>query len=184
MKLHLLSLILCCIMSTPNLLQAQKAPKNPQTKHNKQERDYLEAQNYASIVRKVSKMTREEKNTVTKCPLHHHGNEMPISDNYRPNASDYTTCYEYPFAYQLNYRRYCKVCTRIMSKEAGNAPQHQTTKATFERCAVHNATLKGNPDYDQTMYERNPNPNTPHAKQYWFKNYCKTCTKIVKAQSR
>lgn len=185
MKRHLL-LFFCCFLGIYSIASAQEAKEeDPPAKLTKQERDYLAAQKYAATVHKVSKMTREEKNTVTECPLHNKGKEMPLSDNYRANASDYTTCYEYPFAYQLNYRRYCKVCTKIMSKESGDSKSPvSSNKGTFERCSIHNTGLKSNPDYDNTMYERNPNPNTPHAKQYWFKNYCKTCTKIVKAKSR
>ncbi|BDS15297.1 hypothetical protein [Aureispira anguillae] len=184
MKFHLLFFLLCYFVNTSNLLLAQESKtENVPAKLSKRERDYLAAKNYAATVHKVSKMTREEKNTATECPLHNRGKEMPLSDNYRANASDYTTCYEYPFAYQLNYRRYCKVCTKIMAKESGdNSPV--VIQNTFERCAIHNVQLKGNPDYDKVMYERNPNSDTPHAKQYWFKNYCKTCTKIVKAKSK
>lgn len=135
---------------------------------------------YAEAVYRISKMSREEKNTMVQCPLHFKG-DMPMSDNYRANASDYTTCYEYPFAYQLNYRRFCKICTKIMSKESGDAAP-VITKATFERCGVHNNGLKGNPDYDNVHYEKKPAADTPHAKQYLFKNYCTICTKIYKQQ--
>ncbi len=147
----------------------------------KRERDYRARQAYAQTVHRVSKMSREEKNTMNECPLHHSNREMPLSDNYRANASDYTTCYEYPFAYQLNYRRYCKTCTRIMAKESGTQ-MPKIARSTFERCPVHNAQLKGNPEHDRIQYERHPDSNTPHAKQYLFKYYCKTCTKIVRSQ--
>ena len=148
----------------------------------KRERDYLAYQEYVAMINRVSKMSREEKNTMNECPLHNTSKEMPLSDNYRANASDYTTCYEYPFAYQLNYRRYCRTCTRIMAKEYGSQMPKIPRTATFERCPVHNVQLKGNPEYDQIQYERNPESETPHAKQYLFKYYCKSCTKIVKAQ--
>lgn len=142
-----------------------------------------EPETYEAAVYRISKMTREEKNTMMECPLHGRGKEMPMSDNYRANASDYTTCYEYPFAYQLNYRRYCKICTKIMAKEAGeDAPV--ISKSTFERCGMHNASLKGNPDYTGSGYEKHPSPETPHAQQYKFKNYCPICTKVVKSQSK
>lgn len=178
---HFLTALLGCLLLSANL-QAQKAPeKTPQEERplTKAEKRELEYQQYVQTVRKVSKMSREEKNTITECPLHNPGREMPLSDNYRANASDYTTCYEYPFAYQLNYRRYCKVCTRIMAKESGTQ-MPIISKGTFERCSIHNTPLKSNPDYDTMGYERNPDKSTPHARQYWFKYYCKTCTKIHK----
>lgn len=158
---------------TPDSLRPQKLTKR--------ERDYLARQEYAQTVHRVSKMSREEKNTMNECPLHNGNREMPLSDNYRANASDYTTCYEYPFAYQLNYRRYCKTCTRIMSKESGTQ-MPKIAPSTFERCPVHNVQLRGNPNYDRIQYERNPETATPHAKQYLFKYYCKSCTKIIKLQ--
>lgn len=179
-----LFLFFCCFLGISSIALAQEAKEdNPPARLTKQERDYLAAKEYAATIHKVSKMSREEKNTITECPLHNKGKEMLLSDNYRANASDYTTCYEYPFAYQLNYRRYCRVCTKIMSKESGES-MPVISKGTFERCSIHNTGLKSNPDYDKTMYERNPNSDTPHAKQYWFKYYCKTCTKIVKAQGK
>lgn len=181
-------LTLCCFFScffASSLLQAQESARDsvPQRKLTKRERDYLAMQDYRKTVYRVSKLSREEKNTMTTCPLHNTSQEMPLSDNYRANASDYTTCYEYPFAYQLNYRRYCRVCTRIMSKESNTQmPRIARSSSTYQRCEVHNTNLKGNPDYDRIQYERKPAGNTPHARQYLFRYYCKTCTKIVRTQ--
>lgn len=165
--------------------QDQAAPQDslPERKLTKQERDYLEREAYRKTVYRVSKLSREEKNTMTSCPLHSTNREMPLSDNYRANASDYTTCYEYPFAYQLNYRRYCRTCTRIMAKDYNTQmPRIARASATFQRCEVHNIALKGNPDYDRVQYERNPAGDTPHARQYLYKYFCKTCTKVANAQ--
>jgi hypothetical protein len=182
-RLLLFSFLLLILGSIAEEVAAQSdsIPPRPLTKR---ERDYLAYQDYVATVNRVSKMSREEKNTMNECPLHNSNKEMPLSDNYRANASDYTTCYEYPFAYQLNYRRYCRTCTRIMAKEYGSQMPKisRASAATFERCSVHNVQLKGNPDYDRIQYERNPAAETPHAKQYLFKYYCKSCTKIVKAQ--
>lgn len=163
--------------------QATSQDSLPTRKLTKRERDYLAMVEYRKTVYKVSKLSREEKNTIASCPLHNSNREMPLSDSYRANASDYTTCYEYPFAYQLNYRRYCKVCTRIMSKDSNTQlPRITRTSATFQRCEVHNTPLKGNPDYDRIQYERNPAGTSPHARQYLYKYFCKTCTKTVKQQ--
>lgn len=138
----------------------------------------------AAISVQLSGMTREEKNTMSRCPLHN--KHMGLSDNYRADASDYTPGDDYPFAYQLNYRRYCTVCTKVMEKEAKAFEAEDRAvnegKATFERCPVHNVSLKGNPDQDKVDYEKNPSPDSPHAKQYLFKNYCKICTKVYKIQ--
>lgn len=186
MKFYLLCLFFLGIALVDNssTIYAQEAKKEEPTEQlSKQEQEYLAAQEYYATVRRVSKMSREEKNTITECPLHHNKKEMPLSDNYRANASDYTTSYEHPFAYQLNYRRYCRVCTKVMSKDSG-LKMPVLPKGSYERCPAHNATLKGNPDYDNTMYEKRPSARTPHARQYSFKYYCTPCTKIVKAESK
>jgi len=149
----------------------------------RKEKKMLAYQEYVETVNRVSKMSREKKNTMTSCPLHHPNKKMPISDNYRPDASDYTTCFEYPFAYQLNYRRYCRVCTRIMSKDYGEK-MPMKAKASFERCGIHNKPLLGNPDYSGLMQKDDPNDYTPHARQYKFKYYCKVCTRVVRKQNK
>jgi len=177
--------LLLVFCSTALLAQDQAEPQDslPTRKLSKRERDYLAMVDYRKTVYRVSKLSREEKNTMASCPLHNTSREMPLSDNYRANASDYTTCYEYPFAYQLNYRRYCKVCTRIMSKESNTQlPRISRSSATFQRCEVHNTPLKGNPDYSRVQYEREPAGGSPHARQYLYKYFCKTCTKVVKQQ--
>ena len=186
-RLLLLGLALSFCGMPEGWAQDQAAPADslPERKLTKRERDYLAMQDYRRTVYRVSKLSREEKNTMTTCPLHNTTKEMPLSDNYRANASDYTTCYEYPFAYQLNYRRYCRVCTRIMAKDSDTQmPRIAKASATFQRCEIHNSTLKGNPDYDRIRYERNPIDDAPHARQYLYKYYCKTCTKIVKVQEK
>jgi|GEM_PF-2562022 len=136
----------------------------------------------AAIIVQLSEMNREEKNTMSHCPLHN--KHMSLSDNYRADASDFRQSDEYPFAYQLNYRRYCKVCTKILDKEERGFEEEErlanSGKATFERCPVHNASLVSNPDYDKVDYEKNPSTDAPHARQYLFKNYCKICTKVHK----
>ncbi len=69
----------------------------------------------ATITAHVSGLNRDEKNKMVKCPIHH--KHMSLSDNFRANGSDHSPGDNYPFAYQLNYRRYCNACTRIMKKE-------------------------------------------------------------------
>jgi len=138
----------------------------------------------AAITVQLSSMTREEKNTMSRCPLHN--KHMNLSDNYRADASDYTPGDNYPFAYQLNYRRFCPVCTKVMEKEAkvfeAEDQAANEDSQTFDRCPVHNNPLKGNPDQDKVDYEKNPSSDMPHAKQYLFKYYCKTCTKVYNIQ--
>lgn len=140
----------------------------------------------AAIVAQVSGLTREEKNTMTRCPIHN--KHMSLSNNYRANASDFTISDAYPFSYQLNYRRYCSKCSRIMSKEAQFFVAQDRSvnggKATFERCGIHNTALVSNPDYDKNNYEKNPSSDMPHAKQYLFKNCCKICSKVFKIQQK
>ncbi|MCP4442559.1 MAG: hypothetical protein GY810_26935 [Aureispira sp.] len=129
----------------------------------------------------VASLSREEKNTMKVCPLHN--KHMPLSDNYRANASDFRQSEEYPFAYQLNYRRYCKTCTSTLEKEEKafeKEEKRNANKGSFARCEVHNQTMKINGDHSSLNYERNPASDIPHAKQYLFKEYCKTCTKIYK----
>ncbi len=176
MKLKQVGLLfLICLLTAIAPLMAQGDEEGDKKKTGKKEN----APTYT--IAQILKMTREEKNTMSQCPWHNKA--MSLSDNYRENASDYTTCYGYPFAYQLNYRRYCKVCTKIMAKESGG-PMPVISKATFERCSAHNSPLKGNPDRDVVNYEKNPSSSTPHAKQYFFKNYCKICTKVYRQQNK
>ena len=70
----------------------------------------------ATTIAHVSGLTRDEKNKMFKCPIHH--KHMNLSDNFRATGSDHSSGDNYPFAYQLNYRRYCNACTRVMKKEA------------------------------------------------------------------
>ncbi|MDC0230815.1 hypothetical protein OAK19_02525 [Aureispira] len=69
----------------------------------------------ATNIAHVSGLNRDEKNKMVKCPIHN--KHMVLSDNFLANGSEYTSGDNYPLAYQLNYRRYCNVCTRIMKKE-------------------------------------------------------------------
>ncbi len=123
-------------------------------------------------------LSREEKNTMTKCPMH--GKKMSLSDNYRSNASDYHESEGYPFARQLNYRRACSHCTKAMIKEekaAKKLKNKNAGEATFERCEIHNQTLYISDNYHAIDYERYPDENSPHAKQYKYKTHCAACTK-------
>ena len=175
------SLLLCLGFNNNSYAQDDNAEKPTKEKKAKAAKDGNAS---ATIVAQVSGLNREEKNTMTRCPIH--SKHMSLSDNYRANASDYTLGDEYPFAYQLNYRRYCNKCTRVMSKEAQFFEAQDRSanggKATFERCGLHNKSLVGNPDFDKIDYEKNPSADMPHAKQYLFKNYCKVCSKVYKIQ--
>lgn len=163
---------------------AQKAGKTKDNKEPKRVKVAKSGNSIEAIKMQLSSKTREEKNTMDRCPLHN--KRMPLSDNYRADASDYTPGDDYPFAYQLNYRRYCNACTRVMDKEAKNMKkedqEQRKGEVTFDRCEVHNAPLKGNPDYNNKDVEDNPSSDMPHARQYQFKNYCKICTKVYKIQ--
>ncbi|MDX1904693.1 MAG: hypothetical protein SFU27_11085 [Thermonemataceae bacterium] len=64
----------------------------------------------------LNNLTRQQKDTMTVCPLHK--KIMPMSDNYRANAADiHEKTDKYPFAYHLNYRRYCKTCTKTFTSK-------------------------------------------------------------------
>jgi len=172
--------LLLFFVATSASVVAQKSGNN-NTKKTKVAKNGNSA---AAITVQLSGMTREEKNTMSRCPLHNR--RMSLSDNYRADASDYTPGDEYPFAYQLNYRRYCPVCTKVMEKEAKSFEKEDEEvmegAQSFERCPVHNSPLKGNSEQNKVDYEKNPSSDTPHAKQYLFKYYCKTCTKVFKIQ--
>lgn len=127
----------------------------------------------------LDKMSRDERNTLSKCPLHQ--KQMFLSDNFEADASNSAPSASSPFAYQLNYRRYCSACTRIQKKEI--KVSHKTDNTTdAKHCPVHKTALVGNPDYDRTDFEKKPLGEIPHAKQYRLKNYCKVCTKVYKIQ--
>lgn len=166
--------------------KAEKPPKEKKEKSVKPAKMTSNGSN-AAVMASLSGMSREEKNTLSRCPLHN--KHMSLSDNYRADASDFTTAESYPFAYQLNYRRYCKVCTRIMSKEAKGElaevqEKNNKSGATFQRCEIHNQPLKTNPNYDPLDMESSPNKaEMPHARQYNFRTYCKVCTKVYKIQA-
>lgn len=134
----------------------------------------------ATIAAQVSSLNREEKNAMIRCPLHN--KHMSISDNYRANASDYTESDNYPFAYQLNYRRYCTKCTKIMQREAHIFDVEPGMIA--EKCILHNQILKNNSDWDKFEKEENPSVEMPHAKQYLQQYYCTVCTKVYKIQNK
>lgn len=133
----------------------------------------------------LDQLTREEKNTMTDCPLH--GGHMSLSDNYRANATDFRQSGAYPFAYQLNYRRSCKKCTNTLVQEE-KALERETKRnanaSSFERCALHNETLLKNGEESSMNYSRETDKDAPHAQQYKFKFYCKTCTKIYKINNK
>lgn len=129
----------------------------------------------------IANLSREEKNTMAKCPLH--SKKMKLSDNYRANASDYRQSEDYPFAYQLNYRRYCKVCTKTLNKEEkffSKQERSQGGKATMERCIVHNQFMKTNPEFSSvnSTGDSDREQDVRNAKQYKGRYYCKTCSKI------
>lgn len=175
-------LVLICFISNTGITTAQKATKNPLSAKVKPAKKGNSA---AAISVQLSGMTREEKNTMARCPLHN--KRMGLSDNYRADASDFRQSDGYPFAYQLNYRRYCNTCTKVLDKEVKNfdaeeRAANQADGATFKRCPIHSAPLLKNGNYDKIDYEKNPQEDMPYAKQYLFKNYCNTCTKVYRIQ--
>ncbi|MGH1335079.1 MAG: hypothetical protein ACRBFS_03050 [Aureispira sp.] len=176
-------LVFMTLLVNTNQAWAQKEKKQKEPKKVKVAKG---GNSTAAIMVQLSSTTREEKNTMDRCPLHN--KRMSLSDNYRADASDYTPGDEYPFAYQLNYRRYCAVCTRVMTKEAKSFEEEDKAEnkgdVTFERCELHGTPLKGNTDQNKTDFEKNPSADMPHAKQYLFKTYCKVCTKVHKIQNQ
>lgn len=185
-RLYQIGLFLCLFfVASSTALVAQKAKDGNKEAKPQKVKVAKNGNSAAAITVQLSGMTREEKNTMSRCPLHNR--HMSLSDNYRADASDYTPGDDYPFAYQLNYRRYCPVCTKVMEKEAKTFEEEDKAAneglQSFERCPVHNSPLKGNPEQDKVDYEKNPSSDMPHAKQYLFKYYCKTCTKVYKIQN-
>lgn len=121
--------------------------------------------------------------TLRICPLH--DKKMHLNDNYRPEGDTIRELKDYPFAYQLGFRRYCRTCTRVLHKEIAafeKQSQKQYAKSmTFDRCALHNADLKGNKSHNPVDYVREQDKayqaEYPHAQQYRYKFYCARCTK-------
>ena len=201
---HLWLFLFVCLMATSSSVMAQKAskedtkepkekkvrkkkePKEPKEKKEKRVKPSKHSESPEALSARLSTMDRDEKNSVANCPLHNR--HMSLSDNYRADASEYEPGEHYPFAYQLNYRRYCNACTRIMAKEAkvtaAEVDEFNKHRAVYERCDLHNDKLLHNPDQDKVDYERSPAADMPHAKQYLLKDYCNTCTKVYKIQMK
>jgi hypothetical protein len=158
---------------------AKTNPKNQPPKNT----DPKSQDNKDARLANLGKLSRDEKNTMTRCPLH--GNHMPLSEEYRANASDFSESEEHPFAKQLNYRRYCSKCTGVMvkeEKEARKLEKEFRCKETFARCEIHNVPIICNPDFNPNDTELRPDKDFPHAKQYKSKGQCKTCSKLYTKQ--
>ena len=169
------------LMVSTNPLTAQKDNSNKKPNKVQKVKAANHGNSVATIVAQISEMDREEKNTLSRCPLH--SKHMSLSDNYRADESDYTSGDHYPFAYQLNYRRYCQACTRVMEKESKIKPLSVVGEVPMQvTCEVHNSPLLINSNIDKVDYEHNPAADMPHAKQYLLKKYCKVCTKIYQIQ--
>lgn len=131
----------------------------------------------------LENLSREEKNTMRKCPLHK--KKMKLSDNYRANASDFRRSEDYPFAYQLNYRRYCSVCTKLLTKEEKQFAAEERArgnKASMQRCTVHNKFMKTNPEFSSVKSIKNEKRDEDiiNAKQYMGRFYCRVCSKVYR----
>lgn len=145
----------------------------------------------AAIEAQLSGMTRADKNKMTHSPLT--GKRMRLNKNYQADAEEQDGVEEFPFAAQLGYRRYCEVATRRYERA-----QKKNTKVTSDKGAIKNSTssneqthcqiygnvLLKNPDYDPSKEIKQVDPETPNAKQYGQKNYCKACTKIYKIRQK
>lgn len=184
-------LVLSLLIISSTMVAAQKGKNKNNTKEKPAKSQPVKVNSKGAskegIMAQLSGMNREEKNTMSRCPLHN--KRMSLSDNYRADASDFRVSDGYPFAYQLNYRRYCPVCTKALEKEeksfeAEEKAANKGGEATFERCELHGATLVKNGDHDPLNSEKSPQSDMPHAKQYLFKTYCKTCTKVYKIQTQ
>jgi len=195
----LLNCIVCCLFALLSFdASAQKdknekppkeakAPKGGKGDDKKAQPASAKSNNAVSarVLETLSSMTRDDKNKMTNCPLH--GGHMELSDNYRANASDYRESANYPFAYQLNYRRSCKRCTQALEAEdkaIAKADRRDADEPSFVRCNLHNETMFINGEHRPMNYEKNPSEDTPHAQAYGFKYYCKTCNKVHKAQEK
>lgn len=191
--------LLVCVWTVNVQAQKEKDPKGNNTnktantgkdgKDDKSKTQPTSAKSNTGVSEKVlanlESMSREEKNTMTTCPMH--GQHMDLSDNYRANASDYRESGNYPFAYQLNYRRYCKKCTQALEAEdkaIAKADRRDADEPTFERCTRHNETMFINGEHRPMQYETSPSEETPFAQAYGFKYYCKTCNKIHKSMEK
>jgi len=135
----------------------------------------------------IGGLSREEKNTMTNCPLHQ--KRMGLSDNYRANASDFRQSEDYPFAYQLNYRRFCGNCTKALEKEEKAFKKEEASggnKATMERCAIHSEFMKTNPEFSSvnSVKDKDREKDILHAKQYKGRLYCKTCSKVYSIRNK
>lgn len=135
----------------------------------------------------MAQLSREEKNTMTTCPLH--SKRMSLSDNYRANASDFRQSEDYPFAYQLNYRRFCPICTKTLSKEEARFKKEERSvggKSTFTRCDYHNEYMKTNPEFSSvnSTSDRDREKDMIHAKQYRGRFYCKSCSKLYSIRAK
>ena len=131
----------------------------------------------------IANLTREEKNTMTVCPLY--GTKMKLNENYRANASDFRDCYDYPFAKQLHYRRYCPKCTNVLHKEEKRFKKEERAgggKATMERCELYGDFMKTNPDFSSvnSVPDSDRDEDMINAKQYQGRYYCETCSKLYR----
>ncbi len=192
MKMYqIFALLLCFLLCGVDSFAQKPKEKDPKTTgkttkpKTKKELAAIKAANEEAKLAGINEMSREEKNTLVVCPVHR--KRMSLSDNYRANASDFSLSEGHPFAKQLNYRRCCDKCTKVMIKEEREALKAQKQKdkgATFQRCEVHNVPLELSGDYSATSYEKFPDTEMPHAKQYKFKTYCKTCTKLHEQKNK
>ena len=188
-----------------NTIYAQKkdAPKKDKPQKTKTVKPSKKNTTSATTAR-VSGMTRDDKNDLTHCPVT--GKRMSLSDNYKANGQDISGTDEFPMAYQLGYRRYCKVCTRKLKKEqkkgtfsletggtetstsGSTSSSTTTTNSTSQNdekhCQVYDTVLLKNPKFDPNKEVSEINPETPNAKQYCKQKYCKTCTKIYNIQAK
>lgn len=138
-------LLLCIGLISPTFAQKGKNTSKETGKEKKEPKDKESTNSKAAKYSVLDQLTREEKNTMVKCPLH--GSHMPLSDNYSASAGDSHQSGAYPFAYQLNYRRFCKKCTRAFTKEKKASEREAKRSASvtsLERCTVYDEILLKN----------------------------------------
>ncbi|MCH2044636.1 MAG: hypothetical protein MK212_11010 [Saprospiraceae bacterium] len=129
----------------------------------------------------IAQLSRKEKNTMTVCPLY--GTRMKLNENYRANATDFRDCYNYPFAQQLHYRRYCPKCTKALHQEEKRFEREERAgqgKATMERCELYGDFMKTNPEFSSvnSVPDSERDKDMINAKQYKGRLYCKICSKL------
>jgi hypothetical protein len=107
-------LILITLLCSSTMLEAQrKEERSKETGWAYNTTNPKDTMSYAQL-------GREEKNTMTQCPLHKKA--MKLSDKFmhEPDMEE-TIWLSYPFAKVYHYRRHCSRCNSLLHKEMKKA---------------------------------------------------------------